>query len=283
MTETPFYFPNGSYRLFGIFHQPAALNSLLPVVFCHPFGEEKLWAHRVFVSFARQLTRQGYPVLRFDYMGNGDSEGAFNDSSLSTVRSDVECAIDYVRQATGASGVILLGLRWGAMVASLMAEARADILRLILWEPVVDGAAFMQEILRANLSTQVAVYKEIRRDRAELVTQMERGESVNVEGYELALQMYSEVSAVNLAREQKRFAGPCLVTQIAAQRARPMPDIPKLAATYHNVTSTVVNEEPFWKEIPRWYNQAPNLFAGTTDWLNDVGAAVVPPSERGNS
>ena len=56
-TETPFFFPSGKHSLFGILHQPAAATCLPAFVFCHPFGEEKLWTHRVFVSFARRLAR----------------------------------------------------------------------------------------------------------------------------------------------------------------------------------------------------------------------------------
>ena len=44
-------------------------------VFCHPLTEEKLWTHRVFVTFARELAAAGHTVLRFDYRGNGDSDG----------------------------------------------------------------------------------------------------------------------------------------------------------------------------------------------------------------
>ena len=41
---------------------------------CHPLGEEKLWAHRVFVSLARDLANAGFVVLRFDCRGEGDSD-----------------------------------------------------------------------------------------------------------------------------------------------------------------------------------------------------------------
>ena len=56
MTETPFYFANGSHSLFGVLHEPEAAPVNAGFVFCHPFGEEKLWSHRVYVTFARALT-----------------------------------------------------------------------------------------------------------------------------------------------------------------------------------------------------------------------------------
>ena len=69
--ETPLFFENGAYRLFGVLHQPAGPPSGAGWVFCHPFAEEKLWTQRVYVSFARMLASRGAWVLRFDAMGNG--------------------------------------------------------------------------------------------------------------------------------------------------------------------------------------------------------------------
>jgi exosortase A-associated hydrolase 2 len=267
-TETPFYFMNGARALFGVLHERSSSASLTPFVFCHPFGEEKLWTHRVFVSFARRLAAEGHPVLRFDYMGNGDSSGTFSESSLATVRGDVRCAIDEVRRRTGADRVNLLGLRFGATVASLVADEAPDIEHLILWAPIVDGGRYMQELLRMNLTTQMAVHKEIRQDREALVTAMRQGQTVNIDGYDISLPMYDEVSAVKLAAEPKRHAGRCLIVQIDRQPGRPAPELTQLAAGYQLGSVTFAQEEPFWKEIQRFYDSAPGLFTITLDWLH---------------
>jgi uncharacterized protein len=269
-TETPFYFINSARALFGVLHEPSSGASLTPFVFCHAFGEEKLWTHRVFVTFARRLAADGHPVLRFDYMGNGDSFGSFSESSLTTVLADVRRAVDEVRRRTGADRVNLLGLRFGATVASLVAEEVPGIEHLILWAPIVDGARYMQDLLRGNLTTQMAVHKEIRQDREALVAAMRQGQTVNVDGYEMSLPMYDEVSAVKLAAEPKRHAGQCLIVQIDRQ-PRPVPELTQLAAGYQQGTVIFAQEEPFWKEIQRFYDSAPGLFAITLDWLHAGG------------
>lgn len=274
MTETPFYFPNGPHSLFGILHQPDNPAPRPAFVFCHPFGEEKLWAQRVYVAFARRLAADGHAVLRFDYMGNGDSEGDIRDASLSTALSDVRCAIEQVRRKTGTRTVSLLGLRLGATIASLIAEDEADVEHLVLWAPIVDGARYMQELLRINLTTQMATYKEIRQDREALVADMERGQVVNVDGYEMTFALYSQVSAVKLAAGPKRHQGPCLITQIERQPGRPSAELQQLAAAYARATVSFAQEEPFWKEILRFYNDAPNLFPATLEWLRTVDASL---------
>src|SRR5687768_18149474 len=92
MNETPLFFNRGPWQLFGVYHAPHNGSTATPFVFCHPFGEEKLWAHRVYVGFARELARRGHPVLRFDYAGNGDSSGTFDESSIETALADIDAA-----------------------------------------------------------------------------------------------------------------------------------------------------------------------------------------------
>ena len=267
MKETPFFFHSGAHALFGLLHEPPSGRTGDTFVFCHPFGEEKLWSHRVYVSFARALADAGHAVLRFDYMGNGDSEGLFSASTLTTAQADVTAAIEQARQATGAERVHLLGLRLGATIASLVAERSSVVDRLILWSPIVDGARYMQELLRINLTTQMAMYKEVRQDREALVAVMQGGDTVNVDGYELSYQHYSEVSAVTLAAAAKRHQSPCLVVQIDRQPGRPAPELQQLADSYPHGSFSFAQEDAFWKEIAKFYHQAPNLYATTTGWL----------------
>ncbi|WP_423720280.1 serine aminopeptidase domain-containing protein [Nitrospira sp. NS4] len=266
--ETPMFFENGSYRLFGIVHQPVGTPSGAGWVFCHPFAEEKLWAQRVYVSFARMLAARGAWVLRFDAMGNGDSEGEFSAASVETMLSDIDCAVRLLERSSGiAQGIGLLGLRFGATLAALAAERSTKVGRLVLWEPVVDGGKYMQELLRINLTTQTAVYKEIRRNREALVRTMREGSTVNIDGYELAYPCYEQASAVNLKEGSRRFAGSCLIVQIGREGQPFHPDLKALQEAYPSSDLQGAVEEPFWKEIKRWYRTAPNLFDLTLGWM----------------
>lgn len=266
--ETPMFIENGPYRLFGILHQPVGTPSGAGWVFCHPFAEEKLWTQRVYVSLARMLAARGAWVLRFDAMGNGDSDGEFSEASVETMLSDIGCAIRLLERSSGiAQGIGLLGLRLGATLAALAAERYPNIGKLVLWEPVVDGAKYMQELLRINLTTQTAVYKEIRHNREALVRIMRDGSTVNIDGYELAYPCYEQVSTVNLNEGKKRFAGPCLIVQVGRDGQSFRQELTVLRETYPSADILGAAEESFWKEIKRWYRTAPNLFEKTLDWM----------------
>jgi uncharacterized protein len=181
VVEEPFFFAGTGGELFAVLHRPAAA-PIGGFAFCHPFGEEKLWTHRVFVTFARELTRRGYAVLRFDCRGNGDSAGEFKDASIDTALEDIGSAIAELRARSGVDKVSLLGLRLGATLAAVTAERRPDIDTLVLWAPIADGARYAQELLRINMTTQLAVFREIREDRAALVEGMRQGRTANVDG-----------------------------------------------------------------------------------------------------
>lgn len=268
VVETPMFFANGTYRLFGVLHEPIGAPSGGAWVFCHPFAEEKLWAQRVYVSFARMLAARGAWVLRFDSMGNGDSEGQFATASVETMLSDIASAIRQLEQSSGiGQGIGLLGLRFGATLAALAAEGSPKVSKLVLWEPIVDGGKYMQEMLRINLTTQSAVYKEIRHNREALVRMMREGATVNIDGYELAYPCYEQVSAVNLKEGRKRFAGASLVVQVGKDGQPIHPDLRALQESYSVADLQGIAEEPFWKEIKRWYRAAPHLFEATLAWM----------------
>ncbi|MBM4340829.1 MAG: hypothetical protein FJ110_14965 [Deltaproteobacteria bacterium] len=269
MTETPFFFPNGNYRLFGVLHQPTGPVRKEGFVFCAPFAEEKLWAHRVFVNFARDLTAKGYPVLRFDYMGNGDSEGNFEESTLDTMLSDTRCAINTLREkVSGVESINLLGLRLGATVASLVGENGSGIRRLILWEPVIDGSAYIKEILRINLATQTAVYKKILHNTDALIQMMKEGKTVNIEGYEMAWPLYEQIAGIDLNKNGNSCESRVLFVQISRKEGNVSESLKRLKEKYAKSELAVAVEEPFWKEIKLYYARAENLFRLTHDWLS---------------
>lgn len=268
MIEIPFFFKNGTYELFGVLHEPEGVARSEGFVFVHPFAEEKLWAHRVYVSFARALSGLGYPVIRFDVMGHGDSDGDFEESSIETQLSDIKCALDVLKSKLPyVKEVNLLGLRFGATLAALSAESLPDIKKLVLWDPVVDGAKYMQEMLRINLTTQSAVYKEIRHTRDALVQIMKEGKTVNVDGYEMSYSMFEQTSSINLLQNNKKYAGNCLIVQISKKEEAFKKDLDSLKAGYMNADLKLSVEEPFWKEIKTFYSRAENLFNNTLSWL----------------
>jgi len=201
-------------------------------------------------------------------MGNGDSEGNFEESSLETMLSDTQCAINTLREkVSGVESINLLGLRLGATIASLVGENGYGASRLILWEPVIDGSAYMKEILRINLATQTAVYKKILFNTDALIKKMKDGETVNVDGYEMAWPLYEQIAGIDLIKNGNSCKDRVLFVQISRKEGNVSESLKKLKEKYAKSELAVAVEEPFWKEIKLYYARAENLFRITQKWL----------------
>jgi alpha/beta superfamily hydrolase len=146
----PFYFGDSRRPLFGVHHPPRAAGRRPGVVICPPFGQESLRAHRSLRELATRLADAGFPALRFDYRGSGDSAGEPEEARLEGWVEDVSVAVEEMRESTGEGRVALAGLRLGAAAAVLGAHRVGGVEALVLWEPVVDGAAHLVELRRAQ-------------------------------------------------------------------------------------------------------------------------------------
>ncbi|HVU51888.1 MAG TPA: alpha/beta hydrolase [Polyangia bacterium] len=138
-----FYFGGAARSLFGVLHEPAGGGEAGAVVMCAPLWREGIRAHRVLRQLGVRLAKAGHAVLRFDYSGAGDSAGESERGDVDAWLEDVGAAIDEARRRRAVAHVTLLGLRFGATLAALAAARREDVERLVLWEPVVRGAEYL--------------------------------------------------------------------------------------------------------------------------------------------
>ncbi|MEM0924428.1 MAG: alpha/beta fold hydrolase [Planctomycetota bacterium] len=123
-----------------------------------PIGQEYQRTHWTLRLLANRLSRIGVHVLRFDYRGVGDSYGSPQQvASLNEWQEDLETAIDFLKKRTDCDAVMLLGLRFGAMLSCKVAQDRSDVHSLVAWEPVSNGDLYLRE-LRAMHQTMIDLW-----------------------------------------------------------------------------------------------------------------------------
>ena len=132
---------------FGWLHMPVGTRGAsTAVLLCAGFKEDKVSGHRSLRLLADALATAGYPTLRFDYAGAGDSRDIGTTEPWATWQQNTHVAADWLRQRSGASRIILCGLRLGATLAALAAEARDDVAGLVLFAPVLRGRTYLRQI-----------------------------------------------------------------------------------------------------------------------------------------
>ena len=128
-TIIPFYFGNDQQRLFGCYHGMAASDSDCGFVLCYPFGYEYFRAHAAYRQLAKRLSANGFPVLRFDFYGCGDSSGEFQDARLGDWTGNVHSAIDELKRRSGRTSICVLGSRLSGAISLMAIAARDDVHR----------------------------------------------------------------------------------------------------------------------------------------------------------
>lgn len=116
------------------------------LLICAPLGYDALCAHRSLRHFAESAAARGFPSLRFDYDGTGDSAGAVDDPARwDAWRESIRLAVGALKEGAGVEQVVLLGIGLGATLAATVAGDHADIRGVAAIAPIISGRAWLRE------------------------------------------------------------------------------------------------------------------------------------------
>lgn len=146
MHVVPILFGSSERRLFGIYHPAVGRKKRRGAVICPPLGNEYLWAHRACRLLAERLSVCGIDVLRFDYFGTGDSAGEGVEVNLAGCIEDTLSAVREIKALSQVNEIALIGLRIGAAIGLSVSGASQNIQRLVLWDPVLQGIDYLEEL-----------------------------------------------------------------------------------------------------------------------------------------
>jgi uncharacterized protein len=141
----PVRFGADAREMVGFYHPPAQPGPGKPaVLICNPFGQEAIRSYRMLRLLADRLAAAGCSVLRFDYFGTGDSPGEDDAASLAGWAGDIGSAHRELVARSPKPSVTWVGVRLGASLCALAAQtARAQLQRIVMWDPIIDGPAYL--------------------------------------------------------------------------------------------------------------------------------------------
>lgn len=225
-----------------------------------PDGEERSFALRPMVNCARALAAAGYTVVRFDFMGQGLSDGEYDATSFASRVDDLKRVWDLSSRRFTSHPVGILAVRLGAAVAIAAVADLPDVQRLVLWEPILDTTAYLHTLLRVTVATQMVAFGKVTRDRSELIEAARGGELISVNGFNLSGAFIDELLSVDLFAIAERWNGKAfgVGAGLIPPRWQGLPQW-----QFMKVPST-----PFWREPKVHVARPPVLLEPTLTWLN---------------
>jgi exosortase A-associated hydrolase 1 len=112
-------------KVLGVIAMPERSNAT-GVIIVVGGPQYRLGCHRQFLLLSRALARAGYPVMRFDYRGMGDSTGDLRNFEV--INEDIGAAIDtFLARCPQVERVVLWGLCDGASSSLLYWDEMRDV------------------------------------------------------------------------------------------------------------------------------------------------------------
>jgi pimeloyl-ACP methyl ester carboxylesterase len=144
----PFFLGDDGRKVFAVYHAAADPASDVLAVISPPLFSEGLRTQLALRELAIALAEENQHVIRFDWLGTGDSSGVLADMRVSDWAADVGAIIDEGRDITGAARINLVGVRAGALLLCNALRSLAPVERVVLWDPVRRGNDYLEELRR---------------------------------------------------------------------------------------------------------------------------------------
>lgn len=214
------------------------------------FAEEMNRCRPMVARQARQWAAAGTVVVVPDLYGTGDSAGEFAAADWSRWLEDVRFLHRWCAQH-GAGPVALWGVRLGCLLALEAASQlpRDSVSALLLWQPVLAGAAHLNQFLR--LRTAAGMMQGQRESVSDLRAQLQAGEDIEVAGYTVSPQLFAGLSGAVASGQLTPPDCAVAVFEVVAEAGKPLlPVTAKEVQAWRDngveCSADTVPGSPFW-------------------------------------
>lgn len=174
-------------------HWQPALAASQHLLILPPFAEEANRSRRLFNELCQRLCAQGWHCYLPDFYGTGDSEGEFAESDLDLWQQDL---CQWLITANITQPIHFLACRFGAMQLLSIWPALQQIIqtgKVLLWQPQLDCQKFLHQLFRQHQASQLLQSSK----GLSAAEQLANGQPVEIAGYEMSPQLYSQIKALN--------------------------------------------------------------------------------------
>lgn len=187
MEEKVYFKDQEGVNLCGVISNPTSDKTKPIIIFCHGFASSK--ESHTYQSLGDILNKNNISTFKFDFWGHGESEGKFEEITVSKAVKEALSAISFIKKQ-GYSKIGLMGSSFGGLVSIITASKNNDLFVLTLKSPVSSFGESMdygkwKEIKKEAEEKGYTFYINSKGGKLRLnQTFFEDAESIN--GYELA-------------------------------------------------------------------------------------------------
>ncbi len=134
-------------KLVGVLHKPKSVQERIPlVIFAHGKGSGK--KSEKALELSKRLPKEGTAFLRFDFSGCGESEGRFEDATISDRNEDLKAAFQFISNLdyVDKERIGIIGSSLGGMVVTLALSEGMETKTTVLISPAVDYGEYHREV-----------------------------------------------------------------------------------------------------------------------------------------
>jgi pimeloyl-ACP methyl ester carboxylesterase len=144
----PWYLPLDPHPALVFVHLPRTTPYLSTgVVLCPPFGWEEVCSYRARRTWAQTLAHAGFPTVRLDLPGSGDSGGSPRSAGLLELWTGaLGSAAEWLRAVSGCERVAAIGIGLGGLLACRAMATGSPIDDAILWSVSARGRVALREL-----------------------------------------------------------------------------------------------------------------------------------------
>lgn len=218
--------------------------------------------------------KRGYATFSYHPRGHGDSAGNFADVTFEGLVEDAQSAARHALEMSGASRIVWVGIRFGALVAAEMTRRRRDALALAFWEPIHSARGYFRELMRQNLYRDVALGRRPSVTVDQMMERLEHEHSVGVPGFELYRTFSRSAIGADLFQSLENWCGPTLIAQFRRRQTLARENV-RLQQTLERRGAKVVTSlfieppNPNSQIQPQWLSE--ELIRHTATWLDGLG------------
>lgn len=218
---------------------------------------------------ARAFAKGGYAVMTIDLFGCGDSEGELGQADWGVWLRDLFVAIQWLKKRCSAP-LTLWGLRLGGLLCLQLAENfELPLKKIILWQPVIKGAAALTEFLRIGVAADMLKNRQNALSTTDMKQKLFSGETLELSGYDLNSNLAKAMDTADLSLYSKTDS-PVYWLEVVRDASKPVSPAVKKTLEAWKSRGVIANHhqlccESFWSsgEI----TECPELIRATTDIL----------------